>query len=156
MAALRRFLLWSALACVGVLASACTSTPAAPDRDAFAKEFLTHPSASAIYVYRSEFNHFDTDTMLYIDGRIVGSTLPGTYFRIDTSPGRHVLHGSGIDVGEFALETRAGQVRFVELNVIGGHSNFRAIPDQVGREHVRACCALLQNWAPRLRPLVLR
>jgi hypothetical protein len=155
-AALRRFLLASTLACVGFIAGACTSAPGAPDRDVLAKEFLTHPAASAIYVYRSEFNYFDTDTMLYIDGRVVGSTAPGTYFRIDTTPGRHVLHGSGIDVGEFALETRAGQVRIVELNVIGGHSNFRVMPDEAGRERVRACCALLENWAPRLRPLVLR
>ena len=139
------------------LLGGCASTPeASKQQDALAKEFITHPNASTIYVYRSEFNHFDTDTVLYIDGRIVGATLPGAYFRIDTTPGRHVLHGTGVDIGQIELNTRAGELYFVSLDVIGGHSNFRVVSDEVGRERVRACCALLENWAPGQRPLVLR
>lgn len=146
------------LAAIGfALVAACTSTPeAGPRQDALAKEFVTHPNAATIYVYRSEFNHFDTDTVLFMDGRVIGSTLPGAYFRIDTTPGRHVLHGTGIDLGEYFLETRAGELYFVSLDVVGGHSHFRLVPEQVGRERVRTCCALLENWAPGQRPLVLR
>lgn len=140
-----------------LLAGACASTPqAAPQQDALAKEFLTHPNASTIYVYRSEFNHYDSDSVLYIDGRLIGATLPGAYFRLDTSPGRHVLHGTGIDIGQISLETRPGEVYFVSLDVHGGHSNFRQVADPVGRDRVRACCALLENWAPGQRPFILR
>jgi hypothetical protein len=154
---LRIVVMFTFLLAGALLMTGCTSTPEAqPERNALAKEFLTHPAASTIYVYRSEFNHFDTDTVLYVDGRVVGSTVPGTYFRIDTTPGRHILHGTGIDVGEIALQTRPGQLYIVELNVLGGHSNFRLMPDAVGRERVRACCALLENWAAGQRPLVLR
>jgi hypothetical protein len=156
MAALRGLASWCALALTALLA-ACAATPQAqPQHDALAKEFLTHPAAATIYVYRNEFNNFDTDTILYMDGRIVGSTAPGTYFRIDTTPTRHVLHGTGIDLGEIALETRPGQLYILELNVLGGHSNFRLVPDGLGRERIRACCALLENFAPTMRPLVLR
>src|SRR5205823_4432801 len=78
------------------LFAACTSTPqASRAEDADAKAFQTHPSASTIYVYRSPFNYYDYDSVLYINGRLVGRTLPGAYFRIDTVPGRHVLHGTG-------------------------------------------------------------
>ena len=137
---LRIVVLLVSLLAAALLMAGCTSTPEAqPERNALAKEFLTHPAASTIYVYRGEFNHFDTDTVLYLDGRVVGNTAPGTYFRIDTTPGRHILHGTGIDVGEIALHTRAGQLYIVELNVLGGHSNFRLMPDGVGRERVRAC-----------------
>ena len=140
-----------------LLIAACTSTPeASREQDALAKTFVAHPNASTIYVYRSEFNHFDTDSVLYMDGRVIGSTLPGAYFRIDTTPGRHVLHGTGVDLGEYFLETRPGQLYFVSLEVLGAHSNFRLVPEQVGRERVRSCCALLENWAPGQRPLVLR
>src|SRR5687768_9984041 len=104
---LRTFAVCAALLDGALLASGCTSTsPAYKQKDALAKAFLTHPSAATIYVYRNEFNTFDTDTILYIDGRVVGTTVPGTYFRIDTTPGRHMLHGTGIDAGEIALETR--------------------------------------------------
>ena len=140
-----------------LLLAACTATPeAAPESDARAKEFLTHPNASTIYVYRSPFNHYATDSVLYLDGRVIGTTIPGTYFRLDTTPGRHVLHGTGVDLGQITLETRAGEIYFVALSVNGGHSAFELVPDREGRQQVRACCALLENWAPGQRPFLVR
>jgi len=140
-----------------LLIAGCALTPEATrQEDAVAKEFLTHPDAATVYVYRSEFNHYATDSVLYVDGRLIGSTLPGAYFRLDVNPGRHVLHGTGVDVGQLALQTRPGEVYFVSLDVNGGHSNFRHVPDAVGRERVRSCCVLLENWAPGQARLVLR
>jgi hypothetical protein len=138
-----------------LLIAGCTSTPEAPpERDALAKQFVTHPNASTIYVYRSEFNRFDFDSVLYLNGRLLGSTVPGTYFRVDTVPGLNILHGSGIDVGEMALDTRPGELYFVSVDVLGGHSNFRLVTDDVGRRRIQACCVLLENWAPGQRPFV--
>lgn len=143
------------LVLVVALLSACTSTPeASVERDAEAKQFLTHPSAATIYVYRSPHNRLDADSVLYIDGRLLGSTLPGTYFRIDTVPGHHVLHGIAIDAGQLVLDVRPGQTYFVSLDVIAGHSRFAFVPAQVGRERVLACCALLENWGPGQRPFL--
>ena len=147
---------WTFAAAVAVLMlAACASTPeASVERDAEAKQFLTHPNAATIYVYRSQANRLDSDSVLYIDGRLLGSTLPGTYFRIDTVPGRHVLHGIGIDAGQLGMDVRPGQTYFVSLDVIAGHSNFAFVPPQVGRERVLACCALLENWGPGQRPFL--
>lgn len=151
----RRFALALFVLIAGVLVSGCTSTPqATPAHDALAKEFITHPNAATIYVYRSEFNHLDSDSVLFMDGRLLGSTLPGAYFRIDTVPGRHVLHGNGVDVGKIALDARPGEIYFVSLDVLAGHSHFALVPSELGRERVRACCALLENWAPWQRPLL--
>ena len=138
-----------------LLLGACTSTPEAdPDRDARAKQFLTHPASSTIYVYRSEFNHLDADTVLFINGRVIGSTRPGTFFRIDINPGRHVLHGTGIDLGQFELDTRPGQIYYVSHEVMGGHSRYELVPDRIAQQRVRACCALLENWWPGQRPFI--
>ena len=143
------------LALASLLIAACASTPeATPERDALAKEFLTHPAASTIYIYRSPFNHLDADTVLYVDGRLIGATRPGAFFRLDVNPGRHILHGNGIDIGEFELDTRPGQIYFVEDTVNGGHSQFRVVPESVGQQTVRACCALLENWWPGQRPFI--
>src|SRR2546423_9616925 len=119
---------WTAFAAVLVATAltACTSTPQAPlERDADAKQFQTHPSAATIYVFRSQFNYLDSNSVLYIDGRLIGATLPGAYFRVDTVPGHHVLHGIGLDGGQFALDARPGQLYFIRLDVIAGHSHFR-------------------------------
>lgn len=140
---------------VAVLVTACVSTPqATPARDAAAKEFQTHPNASTIYVYRSPFNNYESDSVLFIDGRLIGATLPGSYFRIDAVPGRHVLHGETIDIGQMALDTRPGEIYFVSLDVLAGHSRFQLVPDRIGQNRVRACCALMENWMPGQRPLL--
>ena len=137
------------------LGAGCASTPqASPAEDSAAKQFLTHPNASTIYVYRSQFNHLDTDTVLYVDGRLIGATRPGTYFRLDVNPGRHVLHGNGIDLGEYKLDTRPGLVYFVSLTVTAGRSQYRLVSDRVGQQDVVACCALLENWWPGQRPFL--
>lgn len=133
----------------------CASTPqASAERDAEAKAFVTHPNAAAVYVYRSPFNHLDADSTLYVDGRLIGSTLPGGYFRLDLVPGRHVLHGNGLDLGSFELDARPGQLYLVSLAVIAGHSRFELIPAPLAREQLRACCARLETWTPGQRPLL--
>lgn len=148
-----RCLQFATLAAVLLLA-ACASTPqASRQRDAEGKEFVTHPRASTLYVYRSPFNNTE-DSVLYVDRRLIGATLPGAYFRIDVTPGTHTLHGNGIDLGDLTVHTRPGELYFIELAVIAGHSHFRPVPQALGRETVTACCALLENWAPGQRPLL--
>jgi hypothetical protein len=143
------------LVVAALLLAGCTSTPqASRERDAQAKEFVSHPNASTIYVYRNPFDQLEDLTVLYIDERLVGETLPGAYFRIDTTPGKHVLHGVGIDSGRIALETRAGTLYFVELSVAARVSTFREVPEALGRKRIVECCALLENWAPGQRPLL--
>jgi hypothetical protein len=140
---------------LALLAAGCTSTPeASRERDLEAKQFLTHPSASAIYVYRPDVDRLEEHVDLYIDERLVGETLPRTYFRIDAVPGKHVLHGSAHDVGKIELETRAGTLYFVEHRVAAGHSQFQVVPEDTGRKRLLACCGLLERWAPGQRPLL--
>ncbi len=143
---------------LALLIAGCASTPqAARDRDADAKQFVTHPNAATIYVYRSRFDRAEddaaNDSILYVDERLVGQTLPGSFFRVDPVPGRHVLHGMGVDMGKIELDTRPGELYFVELTVIQGRSQFRLVAGDVGRTRILACCVLLENWAPGQRPL---
>lgn len=135
--------------------AACTSTPQANrGSDQSAKEFATHPGYSTVYVYRqSTDNHFD-DSVLYVDGRLIGTTLPGGYFLLNLQPGRHQLNGVGPDQGRMTLETRSDALHFVRLSLVGGYSHFEEIPEKSGRSELSRCCALLENWAPGQRPLL--
>lgn len=137
------------------LVAACAATPEAPrDVDAEAKQFNTHPNAATIYVYRSYYTETAEQSVLYVDSRLVGQTLPGSYFRIDAVPGRHVLHGIGVDAGYLTLDARPGELYFVRLDVYAGHSHFRVEPEQLARAEIRACCAMLENWTPGQRPFL--
>jgi len=132
----------------------CASTPqAALERDAEAKQFRTHPASAALYVFRQD-TAAEEDSVLYVDDRLIGATLPRTYFRIDARPGKRRLHGVAADSGSIELDVRAGEIHFVALQVSGGNSYFTAVDPAQGRQAIRACCALLENWAPGQRPLL--
>ena len=133
----------------------CASTPqAARQRDAEAKQFRTHPATSAIYVYRTDTYAEEADTDLYIDGRLIGATLQRSFFRVDVHPGVHVLNGMGPDQGSLKMETRPGEIYFVELKVIGSNSHFTSVSPEIAKQTIITCCALMENWAPGQRPLL--
>ena len=142
-----------------LLCWACTSTPeATPERDRWAKEFEPVVRDSVIYVYRPDPPGTMAVTDLFVNQRLVGSSLPGTYFRIPVLPGRNRLetfaaHGEPIDI-----VTRGNDVVFVELQ---NHSaqegtpnmRFRIVPPERGKAAIRACCSRLETWRqdqPRL------
>lgn len=146
------------LATAALLLAACTSTPqASPDRDADAKQFTSHPNSAAVYVYRPDFPTGTgewSDSVLWVNDRLIGSTLPGTYYRVDMRPGRQVLRGDGPDIGRFALDTRSGEIYFVSLNVRAGTSHFAVVASETGKRELLRCCSLMENWAPGQRPLL--
>ena len=134
--------------------TACASSPqASPERDSEAKEFRTHPATAALYVYRPDVS-FDEESVLYIGQRLIGATLPGSYFRVDVRPGKHLLHGYAHDAGRLEIEVRPGQIYFVSIRVTGGYSHFALEDPAAGRRGILACCALLENWSPGQRPLL--
>jgi hypothetical protein len=94
------------------------------------------------------------DTVLYVDDRLIGSTLPLTYFRFEVREGVRLLHGTGHDQGTLKLETRAGEIYFVMLLAANGISDFRKVDAATGKRDIQRCCALLENWAPGQRPLL--
>jgi hypothetical protein len=148
----------NSIASIALVAAGCASTPqASPERDAEAKKFLTDPRSATVYVYRLALENDGgdrSDSVLYVDERLIGSTLPGTFFLLRLRTGVHTLSGYAHDQGRFDLEVRAGQLYFVWLQVIGGESLFSPVSMEAGKRELLACCVLLENWAPGQRPLL--
>ena len=138
-----------------LLLAGCASVPqASRESDAEAQDYLTHPNAATLYVYRNDLSGpVRNESVLYVDGRIIGATLAGAYFRIDTWPGDRVLHGYGYDQGMLKVSARSGEITFVSLNVTGGTSRFTLVSPEAGKREIARCCVLLENWAPGQRPL---
>ena len=134
-----------------LLCSACASTPeSTAERDAWAKEFEPLTRDSVIYVYRPDPAGTIAVTELYVDGRLIGSSLPETYFRISVLPGRHLVetfagHGPPIEV-----ETRGNDVIFLELQNYSStdgtpNMRFRRVSPEAGKKAILACCARLET-----------
>jgi hypothetical protein len=144
--------LFAALFCV-----ACVVTPEAPPaRDAEAKRFEPVTRDSVIYIYRADIG--EATTTLIANDRLVGLSLPGTFFRIIVLAGRTVLETMVPDPGRIEIETRGNDVVFVEMRTSGGSdgppsSRFRRMPPEVAKAAILDCCSMLETWRvdqPRL------
>ena len=148
----------AALVVAMVALAGCMSTPeATPERDAEAKQFKPRADAAVIYVYRDDVGASgmaSDDPVLYVDDRLVGATLPLTYFRLDERAGEHLLHGFGYDQGKLRLLTRNGEIYFVSLKAVSGTSYFQLVKPETGKREILRCCTLLENWAPAQRPFL--
>jgi hypothetical protein len=141
------------------LVAACASTPeATPERDAEAKRFESDLRFAVIYIYRPEPAGSAPAATLFADGRIVGDSLPATFFRVIAQPGRNRLEGTAGDIGHIEINTHPGGVYYVQMLVPGDaeqspQSVFTAVPAEQAQAIIRRCCNLLETWRtgqPRL------
>ena len=141
------------MACLLFAMSGCASTPqATAERDELAKRFAADPEKATVYIYRPGVN-FDNNTedissVLYVDQRLIGSTLAGVYFLVHLAPGTHVLSGIATDQGKMTLVVEAGRLYFVSLRVLNGSSIFKQVSVDTGRREVSDCCTLYDNANP--------
>jgi len=134
----------------------CASTPqASRGGDAEAKRFMSEPGFAALYVFRPDFpGGVMEDTVLHVDDRLIGQTLPGTFFRVDVQPGARVVRASAAGATEITIDTRPGELYFVQLNVSDAGSRLALVEPAKAQAIILKCCALMQNWAPGQRPLL--
>jgi hypothetical protein len=89
-----------------------------------------------------------------MSGRLIGSTLPLTFFWIHATPGPQLFNGVGPDNGRLRLEVGPGEIYFVRLQVTAGQSRMELVDPIQGRQELTACCVLLEYWRPGQRPLL--
>jgi hypothetical protein len=139
-----------ALACA--LLGGCMATPeATPADDASAKLFESAPGAAIVYLYRADPPGTSV-VDLWMDGRPVGESLPGTYFRVPVRPGKNLITAGTADAGRLELTTLGGEVYFVAISntaIDGGFgSQFKMVPPESGRAAILRCCNRLDTWKP--------
>jgi hypothetical protein len=132
----------------------CAATPlSSAESDADAKRFETAANAAIIYIYRPTGYGGHGVSTIWIDGRLVGETLPGTFFRVPVRPGRNRLTVSGADAGRLEIDTKTEGVYFVETQVSGerqseANTTFRGVAPEIGKAAILGCCRMLEAWRP--------
>ncbi len=128
----------TALALVLLLAllGGCAATPDAPPAsDAEAKRFESAPRAAIIYLYRAD-NLSHASTTVWVDDRIVGESLPATYFRVAVRPGHNRISAFAGDQGRLEIDTREGGGFFGAMQVGGDFEDLAT--NLLGRDSGRA------------------
>jgi hypothetical protein len=120
-----------------LLLAGCAQLPPSP-ADIQAKRFESVPGKAVIYVVRTPMDSLESSSIaLDYDAQI--STNPGTYWRWETTPGRHRVAGSGFGTEEVTLNTEAGKIYFLQHTVLGQWrsgpelTRLQQISDQDGR-----------------------
>ena len=126
------------LAALGLVAGCAGLGPTAQETQAVRIEGT--PGMAVIYLVRTDPDVTYLTTPVLVAERMIGSTHPGSYYRLEVPAGRHVFSGSGFDSGSLAVDVQADRVYFVQHTVTGHqritnpHSFFRLIDEARARE----------------------
>lgn len=132
----------------------CASTPdATPVVDADAKRFESAMNAAIVYLFRPIGTGGSGVSTIWIDGRLIGETLPRTYFRVAVRAGPKRIAAFGHDAGRLDIDTKAEGVYFVEMRVSGesqsdSNTIFRLVAPEIGKTAILGCCSMLEAWRP--------
>ncbi|MBI2295356.1 MAG: hypothetical protein HYU76_04810 [Betaproteobacteria bacterium] len=100
-----------------LLLAGCAQLPPSP-QDIQAKRFAPVPDKAVIYIVRTPLDSLQASG-LWLGDRAQITTLPGTYYRWEVTPGVHRIAGYASANESVTLTTAAGRVYFLEHTVIG-------------------------------------
>jgi hypothetical protein len=134
--------LFKALAALGLmLAAAGCVTPLPPSpQELAAKRFEPVPGKAVVYVFRDAVNFASVQAPIALDGNQIGASYGGTFFYQVVEPGTHRLAGMFGDTGSMQFSVQAGQLYFIQQNVLVNFgmvtSFFAAVDASEGRSRV--------------------
>jgi hypothetical protein len=124
----------------------CVSIPLAPtEQDAARKQFpMPAQDTAGVYIYR---NHLATrqgllvKRSIYMDDKLLGDTLPDTYFFREVKPGIHKISTeSEFSNNDLTLDAEAGKNYFVhqflKMGLLSAATGIELVPEDVGKKGV--------------------
>ena len=151
----RGFILFSNLLLAALLGG-CASVPMSNVQDDLMRKEFAPPSESksGIYVFRD--GTFGTALTKYIkiNGEVIGTTAPKTYFYTEIQPGLHtVTTESEFGENSVVLQTIAGENYFIrqylKMGVFVGGSDLTIVDSEAGQKGVLKCelaKSFEENW----------
>jgi len=123
-----------------LLLAGCAQLPPTP-QDIQAKTFTSVPDRAVIYVVRTPMDSFEASGLSLGDSAQI-TTLPGTYYRWEVTPGMHQVTGFASANESVTLTTAPGRIYFLEHTVRGTRrsgvqsTSLRQIDERNGRAMV--------------------
>lgn len=130
----------SVFASAVIVLSSCASISKAPDHlDQQAKEFISSPNYSQVYVYRNETFGGAISMPVTVDGELAGTTGPNSYFLFTLEPGDHTFTSQG-DKSVLKTKTEKGMQYFiwqeVKMGAFSAGSELQLVDESQGRNGV--------------------
>jgi hypothetical protein len=118
----------------------CAQLPPTP-QDVSAKQFQSLPDRAVVYIVRQPMDSREASALTVDDGPPI-TTLSGTYFRLELTPGVHRIAGYAGANELVTLNAEPGKIYFLEHTVIGTRRSgpqftaLRQIGEEKGRQLV--------------------
>ncbi len=106
--------------CLAAAAAGCAKEPlATPEQDAQARLLRSVPDKAVIYLLRDRGDLYITEVQVGLDGQIVGTPRPNTFYRWEVPPGQHVIVSFTQPPAVLRLKTEPGGIYYVwqDINV---------------------------------------
>jgi hypothetical protein len=105
-----------------LLLAACALGPAAkPEDDAKARLLQPVPDKAVIYLIRDRGDLYTANVKLTVDGKDMGESWPGTYFRWELPPGEHTIISYTYPPAALTIDTAPGGIYHVWQDINPGH-----------------------------------
>jgi hypothetical protein len=95
------------------IAGCATGNRAKPAQDAQARLLTPDPEKSVVYLMRDLGDFYITEVKVGVDGKVVGTTSPNTFYRWELPPGKHVIVSYTEPPAVLKLTTEPGGVYYV-------------------------------------------
>ena len=105
--------------CVAIFLAGCATPLATPEQDAQARLLHPAPDKAVIYLLRDQGDLYVTEVNVGLDGKVVGTTWPNTFYRWEVPAGPHILVSFTEPPAVLTLETEPGGVYYVwqDINI---------------------------------------
>ena len=127
--------MWRVVLLMALVIAGCHAPLPPSPREIEAKRFEPVAGKSVIYILRDKPDADVASTIVLGDSASI-TTYPGTFYRWEAAPGRHLVRGMAGDNGAITLDVAAGRVYFVQQwlqPLSGARSFFKVISESEGR-----------------------
>lgn len=141
---------------LAIVSGCAARTPMASQvQDAASKTFAAPPAGMAgVYIYRNSNFGGGILKRISIDGKVIGSIAPYTYFHNELTPGQHTI-ATQAEFGdnELKLDAEGGRNYFVhqyiKFGTFVGSANVELVSEEEGKEGVLECKEAAQGESPK-------
>lgn len=118
----------------------CASVNKAPaEQDLAAKKFAVNPSTAQLYIYRDQTFGAAISMPVTVNGKLLGTTGPKSFFKLDLEAGTHTITSQG-GKSSLDVQTRSGDIYYVwqqvKMGLVAAGSKLQLVDAEKGQKGV--------------------
>ncbi len=134
-----------------LLLTGCAATSPLVDKslDQQAKLFKPSKDYANIYIYRNEYLGGALSKNIHVNGKLIGTTGPMSYFMLKVKPGKYIIHSDDDVKDTVTVNAKVKKNYFVwqemKMGFLVGGTKLNKVNSSTGRQAVLECERIKSN-----------